>query len=518
MSKKQHTWRNTETRGFSTIELLIAFAVGITLLSAAIMVAFTDPTLSERISINSGPTTALDVALDGTGLSKSTGRIGELVAAILTDWGATADAEEEDLGGLMNYSYTPEITDISPCVKEILNSTDWNSLRDRDRNISFGTAVSNIDVAMAFGIGGCDPTPPGEWDTPESYGSSNVSGIDGGTDVAVQSIGGTLYAFVTAVPPGNPNKEDFAVVNVSDGTNPSVVGSPVDTGVGLNGIVVIGTNAFVIQNDTVDQILVIDVSNPSAPNIINSTSIPNTTTGTTTSVAYYNEKLYIGTAYQPCPPTCSPEQNNEFHIFNASDLSHEGSLNINHNINDIYVEDGYAYLATSDNSGELMIVDISDPDMLEHPDDTGMRFNASGNEDGMSVYTIGDYAFLGRESVGTTANREDYLILDVSDPTSIVRLGGVQLGLGNNNPPSTPRYVSGIVTQGNLSFVTTMDSNEPLFIFDISDITNPVPKSSCGLNFSEVTTALDYHSNLLFTVNRSQRVLRVIYDDPDICS
>jgi hypothetical protein len=35
-------------RGFSTIEMLLAFNVGILFLSAALMVAFSDPTLSRQ--------------------------------------------------------------------------------------------------------------------------------------------------------------------------------------------------------------------------------------------------------------------------------------------------------------------------------------------------------------------------------------------------------------------------------------------------------------------------------------
>ncbi len=161
----KNTTKRAPARGFSTIEILIAFAVGIIFLSAAMMVAFSDPTLSRQISLESGQAAALDSILDSQGLASSTNKFGALMSSLTEDWSvslptASTPPTESDF-----YAYAaPDVTDISPCMKEILGETSWTSLNDHPHHISFGTALSNIDIAAGQRPGGGAPFPPKrEW-------------------------------------------------------------------------------------------------------------------------------------------------------------------------------------------------------------------------------------------------------------------------------------------------------------------------------------------------------------------
>jgi hypothetical protein len=514
-------------QGFSTIEILIAFSVGIIFLTSAMMIAFTDPTLAKQYSLDSGQSITLDTILDSNALATSSNKIANVVAAFMADWNSEALAESDDI-----FEHDPEVLDISPCMKQITNTTNWDSLNSRSREITFGTTLSSMDIAQALGPGGCDPFAPSGWETPESFGSSNVTSIDGGTDVAVRTIDGVAYAFVTATAPGTPTKEDVAVIDVSDGENPEVSGTPFDTGMGLNGIAIAGSYAYVIQDDVTNEIQILDISDPEtldATDIVAQISLPNITCTfhnqncqrKPRSIFYYDDYLYIGTGYMAGN---SPE----LHVYciNNAAISgctpttpiHMDSLNVNHNVNDIFVKDNNVYLATSASYGELTIIDATDKNDLELPDDylnpsvNIRKYNAltstggTSDEDGTSVYVVGKYAYLGRERAGN--NRFDFYVLDVSNVESISKVGNIRLGIANNT------YVSGIIVQGRLAFLSTTDSNEPLLIFDITDKENPT-SHGCSFNFSQETRSMTYADNLLFTVNRSNDLLRIVFDDTE---
>lgn len=504
-------------KGFSTIELLIAFAVAMIFLTGCILLAF------------GGQSTGLDTMLTNRGLSYASSKIGETISTIADTWGTTVSAETEDI-----YDFTGTISEISPCVKLIETNTGWTTEKNRTQGITFGAVVSNIEEAIALG-GDCDSHPAGStWDEPISYGSADVGGSEG-TDIAARSISGDPYAFVTASPAAVA-KEDFVVTDVSDPEHPSVI-AKINTGKGLNSVAVANGYAYVLQEDDTNQLQVINISNPSSP-VLSGTAytLPNITCAYNAntcqrrgrSIAYYDGYVYISTGYMAGN---SPE----FHIYCVDDSSvagcspstpvWRGSLNVNHNINDIAVKGDYAYLATSADYGELTMIDVTNktspqlpPNYTSTPNDNNKKYNAlttvggASDEDGRSVYVLGNYIYLGRDRVAAT-NKRDFYILNVSDPSAITAAGSVRLGISNNS------YVSGIIRHGSHAFVATTDSNEPLFIFNVSNISNPIPQSSCGLNFSQVTRALVYYSDMLLTVNRSNDLIRIIYDEPDLtCS
>jgi hypothetical protein len=491
---------STSKKGFSTIEILIAFAVGIIFLTAAMMVAFSDPTLTRQISIDSGQVAALDATLDNGGLNQASNKIGNMTANLMGAWNSTFS----NVTGF--FDDTPRVISIAPCLKEITNETSWSSLNSRDRQITFGTAVSNFDIAEALGQGGCDPTPPGDWDNPENTGwSITPSEFTGqGTDIDTAKIDGGEYAVITGEING-VNKPDLIVVDISDPENLTSVSQIDLVPKGYGKVVVAGHYAYVTQNDTLNHLQVIDLSDPENPTRVGQISIPQTTTAIPRSLFYYDEKIYLGTQYLACPPTCASLQNNEFHIFDVSSPTnpqHLASLNIDHNINDIYIQGDYAYLATSDNSGEMMMVNISNPSSLVHPDTSGLKYNPSGNQDGTSIYVIDQYAYLGRQR--TTGSDSDFIKINISNPNSPTPEKWRRLGLNPNTA------VTDVVVQGRMAFLITSDSNSTFQAWDIrtGSGTQIVPTSSC--------------SNILnLSVSRSlenQATLNIIRDNPNACS
>ena len=507
------------SRGFSTLELLVSFAVFTLIITASMMVVF------------GNQSTVLDTQLSNVALQKA-----NLIMA------TTTNAARYDFNSVVStssisdiYSQNLAVTDISQCLKKVVDTVSWQPTPLRHLKTELTTFLSDWKGALALG-GDCIVDPPiGGWTSPATLMSRdlkykaayndnplvNSSPGNQGTDVDVLN----KMVYMTAGVSASLSKDDFFILdssNVISGIMPPIVGS-LNTGPGLNAVDVVHYNAtgktyaYVVQNDNQSQFQVIDVStSASLTPPIASISLPNITFTCSPasapclagqSIFYYNGMVYIGTNYIAnlgLPST----KNNEFHVFCVSDSSVPGcspatpvwmgSANVEHNINDIVVRSHYAYLATSDDAGELTVLDLNN---LSAP---GIKFDAPGSEDGESLYIIGNKLYLGRDR--TPAARKDFYILDISSPLIIPPiLGYKNLGLQSGTA------VTGIRIIGNFAFLALSDSNVGFRVLNISNpatVDTDPPLSS--FNFSQKTSGLDFEDKFIYTSNESNDALRII--------
>ncbi|MEK7063834.1 MAG: hypothetical protein AAB955_04070 [Patescibacteria group bacterium] len=491
-------------KGAFTIEILIAFTVVTLALSGAVMVAL------------GGQVSGMDMNLSGGGLHREMSLYERNVAQAYSSWAGLTSVAASDPNDDLGYSTSTTVAYVSPCIKEVSSSVSWSSDKSRTLGAAVTMLAGSVAEARALG-GGCDPLPPlSGWENPDSFGSIDVSGADG-TGVVARSVAGHRYVFLTA-DPSAAAKEDLYIFNVDDAQSPSLTGS-LNTGKGLNDIVVAGQYAYVVQNDNVDQLQVVDISTPSAPVVVATASLPGVvSTGSYPegrSIAYSNNRLYIGTN-----ETAGPE----FHIFDVTTPTAPaslGSLEVTHNVHDIAVRSSTAYLATSADYGELVLIDVSTPASLSlppnfsTPDTMDKKFNArthtgtptESTENGTTLDVVGTRVYLGRERA-SNANERDLYIIDVSTQSALTELGSLRIGIGSNTE------VSGIISQGTYAFVMSTDSNSPFQVIDTTDPSAMFVQSSCGFNFSQVTRAISYLDNFIFSANRSNDILRIIYDKP----
>ncbi len=491
-------------RGSFTIEVLIAFVVSTLALGGALMIAL------------GGQVSGMDMNLTSGGLFRESSMHERNLAQAYSAWDSiqSVSASNPALDG--GYSTSSVMALTSPCVKEVTSSVSWSSDKNRLLDASFVSLLASTSTAQ-FYAGGCDPIVPLDgWENPASYGSEDVSGADG-TGIDAHWVGGHRYVFLVA-DPSSASKEDFYIFNVDDAQNPTLV-SEINTGKGLYDVVVAGNYAYVVQNDNENQLQVIDISFPATPVLVTSTSLVGVDdTGSYPegrTIAYFNNRLYIGTK-----ETAGPE----FHVFDVTTPStptHLGSLEVTHNVNDIVVQGTTAYLATSADYGELVLVDVSNPASMTLPPNFSTpgamekKFNArttaatpvESTEDGTTLDVVGTRVYLGRERTNNASER-DFYIIDASNQSSLVALGALRMGLGSNSE------VSGITAQGKYAFLMSTDSNLPFYVIRVSVPATPTVVSTCGLNFSQVTRAITYLDNLIFSANRSNDILRVIYDKP----
>lgn len=527
------------TTGFSTIEILIAFAVGIIFLSAAIMVAFSDPTRTRHVALGSGETVALDVMLDNYGLIRSTNTIGEILAGLTADWSMTILSDSEVVNPVLTYTQTPEVVDISSCMKDIITATQWRSQSDRARHITFGTGLSNMSSASALGRGVCDPTPPGDWDNPENpHWETHPNAIDGTqSGLAVAVVDGRTFAFITTT--HTIQKDDLWVIDVSDVENPIVVDS-LETGGdsmhagGLNDIVVVttdtGTYAYVLQNSIDNQLQTIEVSNPSSLlpplSTVSFASYGVSSIGSNPQgrvITYYAGKLYVG-LYTTIGP--------EFLVFDIEEdpttPRFVGAIaqSFDHSINDIVIRGSYAYLAikpanppSGSNTKELMILDVSQAT----PVNTGNGFNANNGstdtEAATTLYLVGNTLYLGRARV-SNASEKDFYVFDVSSPLSPVVRKSKRLGISTGGGFGTPRIID-LVVQGRLGFFATTDSARPFQVYDVvsnlSDI--EIVDTRCP-HYVTVPKLVEivYKDTLIYGANGNEAALNILRDQPYACT
>jgi Tfp pilus assembly protein PilV len=504
INKKQFTRNRRSTQGGgSTLEILVAFVVITLAITGVMMVVFGNQSFALDTKLTQRALYHAERGIE-MAYASSTNDFSSLASAILPLFGT------EDM--VYGNQAEVDIVDISPCVKMASSTVLWQTSPINSRQAILSSIFVSTTTSAAMG-GDCDTTGLSDpWDNPGTYDSVdlNPSG-NKGTDIDVVTVGGIRYVFLTSET-GAFGKPDFWSIDASD---PQNLGTPVGLNVGasLNALDVAGNYAYVASQDPNQQFQIIDISDPINPSLVATSTLNNVdplgSYPEAISIKYLNHRVYVGTA---------ETATDEFHIFDVSNPAAPvelGSINLFHNVHDIEVFGSYAYLATSDNSGEIMVLDISDPTNLTHPDISGMKFNAPGNSDGTSIYMLSGTIYLGRETAGSDGEIYvvDASLVRDSSSTSDGALGFKDLDLNPNNE------VSGIITKSNLMFLATTDQTKGFQVWDISDPANIQGPSTCNTyNYSEKASGIDFSGDFGFVVNESNDALRVIYDTPAACS
>jgi hypothetical protein len=486
-------------KGMVTLELLIAFTILILCITGTILISAGNQygTGVDQVTFGNQSVT-IDSQTNNEALAKAENALEDTRAKSRQDFNLVISDPTAIPDGIYNKQNT--ILDISQCLKKATSSITWSS-GSRTLTTNLSTFLSDITGAIMLG-GDCDSTSPGDWDNPITATSVGIGG-QGATDINARNNFIYLTSSASA-----PAKEDFFIYQFDPVAVTLTQKSKINVSKGLNRVDVANNYAFTLNNDTSGHLKIFNISNPSSPTLISSTSLPNMTVGIARSIYYYNDLVFIGTQYLACP-LCVPSQNNEFHIYDVSNPAipiWKGSFKVNHNINDIIVRGNYAYLATSDDNGEVRIYDVSNPSNILFK---GL-FDAPGNEDGEALYLLGNKLYLGRDR--TPSIRKDFYVLDISNSSNPTELGSKNLGL---NPGTT---VIGIVVKSTLAFIGLDNPTSGLQILDISNPAAMVNHSTCTtLNFSENSSAIDMDGDSIFSANNSNAEIRVIRDQSSSC-
>ncbi len=301
--------------------------------------------------------------------------------------------------------------------------------------------ISKSNYIESWGSDNCNPRLEfGDYryiDTGIDIGNTNES-----TDIEARND----YVYLTA-DSSISSTHDFFIVNASDHSNPVVISS-INTGPGLSSIDIAGPYAFVGVMSSINQLQVIDISNRLDPKLISQVKVPlptaSTTAPFTVSIKYHNGYVYLGT---------TKWSGKELHIIDVSNIYSPtviGGFETNTQINDIYVVNDIAYLATSDEM-QMRVVDIknkSNPILTDSFSSSGWHTQA-----GKALSYFEGVLSLGRTVGGFNVNTNHELFV-----------------FGYNRSIDIPGGVYGIVNGLNDIFVLTHSSDKELQIYDADSL------------------------------------------------
>lgn len=461
---------NNKIKGGSTLEILIALAILISVISAVIMVSFGNQAI------------AVDTVTNAEALYKAQSMLEAARGLSRQNFDAVA-AIPVSADDIYQKSLTVEIDPFNPDVKKVTSVVNWN-----DTGRTLGITLSTLLTNFSSPNNTCSPTLSGDWTAPQVYGHADFPSSAGAT--GLYTTGGKAY--VTSIP--SSGNDDLYIFDVSSAglgdPTLSMLGSTTTTSLGgATGLVdvrTVGNYAFVATKSTVDQLRVIDVSNPAKLLVVNRTILAaNDADGNT--LAYSNKKLYFGLEISSGP---------EFYVIDVSTPTSpvvQGTYEVGAAVNGIVVKNNIAYLSTASTT-QVIALNVSDPYM---PTPAGSGYvSPTLTGQSLTLDSAAGTLYFGR--IGGSGNPR-LLALDTAN-----------LPVPKWTFPPMSYGVYGMVIRSNLLFMTTADPNDGLQIWDVFGA-SPTRHDSSPLNIQQTATAATNCSgNLLYVGQRSQHALQVI--------
>lgn len=469
------------SRGNSTLEILIAFAVITLTMTAVIMVTFGNQSIS------------VDTQTNNEAIYKTGAMLEKARADSRFDFNVVNPSTATDVSGTLTYTKTLAVTQVDLFTKRVDSTVSWQEA-GRTLHVLLSTLLTN---PQAVGGGDtCSSVLLGDWTHPQKAEYELGADIlhDTSSGFPITSI--ATYKHKMYVTVHNTNGNNSGTFFVLDITNPSdkpILLGQLDNnpavGDGLNSVALDdGHYAYVTNAHTTDfstcnnnsgtnkscgQMQVIDISNPALPGspVKYTYKVPGVTSkngnGIGKSIFYKNGIIYLGLAKATGP---------EFNIIDvggggtpgASPTNPKplGSYSIGSGINAIYVKGKYAYVASPD-SQELKVFDVSD---LMNPTPVG-GYNAPGgggpiNGHGKSLYLVGNTLYLGRTLI---SGDELYALNNTNPASNLPMLWSKNIQDSDDGVPPAPNdtSINGLLIRDYLAFLIT-DSE-----FQIWRIDNP---------------------------------------------
>lgn len=454
----------TFRKGQTTVEIMVALLILATALAGAVTVIF------------GGQSLGVDSEMSNIALRLARENLEKNIANYKTNF-TTITSSTVTEG---DFTKVILVENLDASHKKVTSRVFWQTDPSRQQEQAVSTIVTNwYDVSQTGGDTGGGGTS-GDWKNPRTLGT-----VDLGPGVSATGLDVLHKIVYMSGDASDPKKNDFFIVDATDGQNPFIVSS-LNTGPGASAVDVAGSFAYLANKDTGGQLQVVSVSNISSPVLESSFKLPGVSgTGAMgKSLFYRGGKVYIGTKKAIGP---------EFHVVDVSNPASPaelGSYKLDADINSIVVSGDLAYLATSDDSKELVVLDISNPAAISQKG----SFDASGTDDGMSVYIYGNFLYLGR-----SAGVNDLVIVNIADPSNPIQVSSNNLGGVS---------VNGMRVRDGLAFVGTSDSNQEFQVWNVSDPNNISLWSY--FNFPQIAQSIDYEDNYVYAAVRSNDALRII--------
>lgn len=304
--------------------------------------------------------------------------------------------------------------------------------------------------------------------TPEGtlteLGSTELS--ENMTDVVVSSS----YAFATST----DNTDELFVVRISDYTEVNTVNLSGDEN--PNGLALVGSNLYIARNDDGSEadLYVLDVSSPEG-SITTTDSLDTETDNNDIVIDADEDYAFVAT----------DDNSEEVLVIDLSTftVAQTGNTSSNSNANAIAQFGGQIFAGTDDDSVELAVFKTNEGGW-DFPALTGSA-NKSGSHDAYAVDVDGTFAYLGTDGNGSD---DELFIYDISTPSSPTLLGSFDVGADVYDLDAVGDYV----------YMATADNSRELDIIDVSTKSSPVRAGSYNMSGNNNAFAVEYVSGSVY--------------------
>ena len=504
--------------GFSTLEVLLAMTILVLTITSVTLTSYGSQTMQTDAETG---TEALHTAQDGLEYMQTLSRKDfQLVNPTTTD---------KTIGTATYHRVISVSTTTAPdyATKQITSTVTWQGENNRMQHVTLSALVTNFDHAA--GGETCDSVPSGNWALPIVKNAANtdmlsLTGTSTGVNVItnIDAYKGKVYLTVKdAQYKTDPRLFVFDIAKLKTDPTHSLLGKLTTatntTASGMYAVQVAegpsGKRYAYIANDyqanwsscsayyNCAQLSIVDVTDPSKMVLASTTyfKLPNVSGalnsgGSGNALFYKDGLLYLGLTRTLSGP--------EFNIIDVHDPKSPlwlGAANVDFDVSAISVVGNTAYLATNNDTGEVLTMDVSNPSsptLLATYDAPGQTVAGYGR----SLDVVGDTVYLGRSQLNSGA---EFLVLDASSTTGVIP--PTPLGSRDIGTASLPFTVYGTLVRSSLGFLTGgngIGSGGKFYVEQMSNLGSITDYASTTLPNSSTGFALDCEGSDIFVGSR----------------
>lgn len=332
------------------------------------------------------------------------------------------------------------------------DSEDWfeDLVADFGDGTFYNTEVTNNDdgeVALEELAGGGD-----DWSCLEYLTLYNATGA-GDTDT-IDAQGNYVY-----LGRDNSGGDHLIIVDVTDPANPTLAGS-LNVATSITDLKVSGDYAYISTIHNTQEIMIVDISTPSSLSI--DYTYDTATGGNATGVHVENDRLYV---------TTESGGGDEFYLFDITTPltptlldSYDGG-SVSYNAVFVNTTDQVAYVGSSDDSGEVVALDLSTESAIALLDTLDLE--STHNVDSIYGSADGDYLYVGRHVSGTFP---ELYTIDTSTPSSLSQLDSDEMGDDVHATLVSEDYLLLAMDDLGLFVMDISSPADPIYINDYTDV------------------------------------------------
>lgn len=474
-------WWNIKN-GQSLVEILVSLGIFSLVLTSIFTLFFGGRNLSvdsataqNAAEYASEGLEAIRTMRDRDWTSLADGQHGLVLVGGQWEFTTTTDSDSRDI-----FTRVVHISEIDENTKQASSSVTWQVDPLRPQKIELFERLTNWRNPLS---GGCVSDPiSGNWQAPQTLSSIDLGAGISGTDVVVR----LPYVFV-AGKSSTSAKHDLFVFDVSNLSSPQLRKS-LDIGSGgIETIELSGGYLYAASTNDNKELIIFNVMDP--PNMFEVGSYNLTGSANAISIAIFSSTTAVGRLETAASELAFLEVSDPSQPYVIREVSTGGD------IHDFYVNLTTLYFVSQQSDEDIFIYDITDPLNPVFADD----HDIAGTTEDLSIFM---QIKNGKTNLLVGNEQNEIVVIGATSTEQYVR---DRLDVGGD--------VNDIVcVEGDLAFLATGNSNKEFTIVNVGDPDNISEYAS--LNFPQVAGGIDYASNTVFMVLRSNDALRIIGPGP----